>query len=283
MNIVARVKDILITPQSTWPVIETEQTDTATLYTQYVMLLAAIPAVAGFVGLSLVGMSGMGMTIRVPLVSGLVQMVVGYGLSLVMVFVLALIADALAPNFGGQKNQMNALKLIAYSSTAAMVGGIFTLIPALGLLSLVASLYSLYLLYLGVPVLMKVPAEKSVVYTVVLVVCAIVAGVVIGAVLGAMRGGPMGGMGMQAPASPVAIQTPRGTVTIEQPAQGTVKIATPDGTVSVDVEKAQAWAKRMEEAGKKMQAAQQSGDQAAMEQAMKEMTALQAEQPMTKQ
>jgi hypothetical protein len=285
MNIVTRVKEMLLAPQATWPVIEGEQTDTATLYAQYVMILAAIPAVAGFIGMSIFGVSGFGVSMRVPLMSGLVQMVLGYGLGLAMVYVLALIADFLAPKFGGQQNPMSALKLIAYSSTASMVGGIFALIPALGVLGLVASLYSLYTLYLGVPTLMKVPQEKSVVYTVVLVVCAIVVGVIMGTVLGAVRGGPTMGMsgGMHAP-GPVSIETPKGTFKVEQaPGGGTVKMQTPDGAVTVDVAKAQAWGKRMEEASKKMQAAQQSGNQAEMEQAMKEMTALQAEQPMAKQ
>jgi hypothetical protein len=283
MNIMSRVKEILLAPQATWPVIAGEQTDTATLYTQYVMILAAIPPVAGFIGMSIFGFGG-GVTMRVPLMSGLVQMVLGYGLGLVMVYVLALIADALAPNFGGQKNSMNALKLAAYSSTASMVGGIFALIPAMFVLGLLASLYSLYLLYLGVPTMMKVPQEKSVAYTAVLVVCAIVVGVIMGTILGAVRSGPTMGMsGMQAPTGAVSIETPKGTVKIEQSAGGgTVKMETPDGAVTIDVAKAQAWGKRMEEVGKKMQAAQQSGDQAAMEQAMKEMTALQAEQPMAK-
>ena len=284
MNLISRVKEILLAPKATWPVIATEATDTATLYTRYVMILAAIPAVAGFIGMSVFGVSGFGASMRVPLMSGLVQMVLGYGLGLVMVFVLALIADALAPGFGGQKNPMNALKLVAYSSTASMVGGIFALIPALGVLGLLASLYSLYLLYLGVPTLMKVPQEKSLVYTIVLIVCAIVVGVIIGTVLGAVRGGPAM-MGMHTPVgSPVSIETPKGSFKVEQSAGGgTVKIETPEGAVTYDVAKMQEWSKRMEEAGKKMQAAQQSGDKAAMEQVMEEMTALQAEQPMAKQ
>jgi hypothetical protein len=154
---------------------------------------------------------------------------------------------------------MNALKLVAYSSTAAMVGGIFALIPALGVLTLVASLYSLYLLYLGVPTLMKVPQEKVLAYTAVLVVCAIVVGVIAGTILGAVRGGPTIGMG-----------TPTGQISIE----------TPKGTVNVDVAKAQAWGAQMEAAGKKLEQAQKSGDQAAIEQAIKEMTSLQSAQPM---
>ena len=258
MNLIARVKEILLTPKLAWPVIHDETTDTASLYTQYIMILAAIQAVAGFIGMSLFGVSGFGITLRVPLMTGLVQMVLGYGLTLAMIYIVAMIADALAANFGGQKNPLNALKLVAYSSTAAMVGGVFALIPALAILTLLAALYSLYLLYLGVPVLMKVPKEKTLPYTAVLVVSAIVVGVLAGAILGAVRGGPAMAPGV---------------------ATGRMSIETPKGTVNIDVAKMEAWGKRMEEVSKKIEKAQQSGDQAAMEQAVKEMTALQEQQP----
>lgn len=277
MNLIERVKEILFAPTSTWPVIETEETSVAELYTQYIMILAAIQAVAGFIGMTLFGIGGFGVTVRVPMMTGLVQMVVGYAMSLAMVYVLALIADALAPSFGGEKNSISALKLVAYSSTAGMVGGIFAIVPALGMLTLVAALYSLYLLYLGVPTLMKVPQEKALPYTAVLVVCAIVVGALTGAVLGMIQGGPT--MGMGTPTSNMTIETPQGTVNIET-SKGAVNIKTPEGTVNIDAAKMEAWGKRMEEVGKKLEKAQQSGDQAAMEEALKEMTALQAEQPM---
>ena len=47
MNIIQRAKEILLSPKQTWPVIEAESTDVSTLYTQYLMILAAIPAIAG--------------------------------------------------------------------------------------------------------------------------------------------------------------------------------------------------------------------------------------------
>ena len=112
MNIIERVKEILISPKQAWPVIATEETDTVTLYTQYIMILAAIQAVAGFIGMSLFGISMMGVTVRVPIMTGLVQMVLGYAMGLAMVYVVSLIANVLAPSFGGQKSPMNALKLI---------------------------------------------------------------------------------------------------------------------------------------------------------------------------
>ncbi|MBL0729164.1 Yip1 family protein [Piscinibacter sp. HJYY11] len=180
MNLIQRVQDILLRPAATWPAIEQETGDVASIYKNYVLILAAIPAVAGFIGMTLIGVGGFGMHIRMPFVWGFTNMVVSYALSLVMVFVLALIVDALAPTFKGHKNQFNALKLVAYAMTAAFVGGIFALIPSLSVLGLLASLYSIYLVYTGLPVLMKCPPDKAAGYTAVVVVCGIVAAIVIG-------------------------------------------------------------------------------------------------------
>lgn len=125
MNIVQRVQDILLKPKETWPAIDAEGGDTASIYKNYLIYLALVPAVAGFIGLSLIGVGVFGVSYRVPLISGLANMVVGYVMSLVMVFVVGLIADALAPSFGGTKNPLNALKLVAYGSTAGFLGGVF--------------------------------------------------------------------------------------------------------------------------------------------------------------
>jgi hypothetical protein len=181
MSLVDRVKGILLTPRTEWPVIEGEPATTGSIYSGYVIPLAAIPAIAGFIGMSLFGVSAVGMSIRVPISAGITSAVVRYVLSLVGVYVLALIIDALAPSFGGTKSPIQALKVAAYSSTASWVAGIFMLVPALSILGLLG-LYSLYLLYLGLPVLMKSPKEKATGYTVVVVVCAIVLFYVIGVI-----------------------------------------------------------------------------------------------------
>lgn len=180
MNIAQRVKEIMFAPKTAWPVIEAEQADATSLYTQYIMIIALIPAVAGFIGLSVVGVSSFDHTVRVPLLGGIVHMVVSYILSLVLIYVLALLTDRLAPNFGGEQNPINALKLIAYSSTPGMVGGVFSLVPSLSTLGLLASLYSLYLLFVGVPVMMKAPQEKALSYTCILLVGGLVSGALLG-------------------------------------------------------------------------------------------------------
>lgn len=248
MNLVERVKSILLKPKETWPIIEQEASSTGEIYSKYLIFLAAIPAVAGFIGMSLIGMGSFGISFKVPILTGLTNMAVGFVLSLVMVYVLSLIADALAPTFGGEKNPLNALKLVAYSATAGMVGGIFTLMPSLSALALLASLYSIYLIYTGIPVLMKAPQEKALGYTAVLIICGIVAGVVMGAVSTLVTGG----MGRNMPGM------------MGDAGSGDVSIKIPGTEITLDSAK-------IEEANRKMKAAQQSGDPAAASAAMGEM------------
>lgn len=174
MNIPERVKGLLTSPVREWATIKDESHTIAGLYTQYVIALAAIPAVASFVGLSIVGYSGLGATYRVPMASGVANMVLSYVLSLGSVYVMALVIDALAPNFAGEKNFIQAFKVAAFFPTAAWLAGVFYVIPALSILAVLGALYSLWLLYTGLSPLMSVPEDKSVAYTAVVVLVAIV-------------------------------------------------------------------------------------------------------------
>jgi hypothetical protein len=165
MNLVDRIKNIIVAPKEEWPIIASEETNTQALYTGYIMILAAIGPLA--------------MLIR-TMALGAVGVIVGYIISLIMVYVVALIVDALAPTFGGEKNFIQSLKLVAYSSTAAWLAGIFQILGTLGgLVGLIALLYSLYTFYLGVSVMKKCPQDKAVGYTVVVVVCVLVLGAIL--------------------------------------------------------------------------------------------------------
>jgi len=181
MNLVERVKNILLQPKVEWPVIEPEYVSVQALYTGYIMPLASIGPVAMLIGMSIIGIEipSVG-TVRIPLPSLFPQMVVGYGLGLAAVYALALIIDALAPTFGGTSDRMQALKVAAYGATASWVGGIFHLVPALGILGLLAGCYTLYLFYLGLPVLMKSSPERSLGYAIAIMVAAVVLTAVVG-------------------------------------------------------------------------------------------------------
>jgi hypothetical protein len=111
-------------------------------------------------------------------------------LELIYVFVAALVAQALAPNFGGASDRIAALKWIAYSYTPRWIAGIALLIPVLGsLIVLLASLYSLYVLYVGTTPMMSVPKERSVGYVAIVIVTLIVLAILIGIVIGIVTAG----------------------------------------------------------------------------------------------
>ncbi len=190
MTLTERVKNILAQPRQEWDVIARELSSVGEIYKSYVIPLAAIGPVASVIGLSVIGFGVPTVgRYRVPIGASIVQAIVTFALSLAAVYVLALIIDALAPTFSGQKNQVQAFKLAAYSSTAAWLAGIFGLIPALGFLAILG-LYSLYLLYVGVPVLMKVPESKVMGYTVAVIIAAIVLFVLVAVVGGMMLPAP---------------------------------------------------------------------------------------------
>jgi hypothetical protein len=191
MALVDRVKNILLKPREEWRVIDAEPTTPVELYKGYVIPLAAIGPVASAIGSLAFGYQGFGISYRPPVGTVISSTLVTYLLTLGGVYVLALIIDALAPNFGGTQNQVQALKVAAYSSTASWVAGIFGLVPVLSWLGIVG-LYSLYLLYLGLPVLMKVPEEKALGYTAVVIIAAIVLFLVVGLVAGSFMTGSLG-------------------------------------------------------------------------------------------
>jgi hypothetical protein len=183
MALVDRVRNILLTPRTEWPVIAGETATVPSLYVGYVLILAAIGPIA--------------MAIRMG-VAGAAVAVISYGIGLAVTYLLALIVDALAPTFGGEKSFIQSLKLVAYSYTAAWVAGIMQLIPGVGgIIGLIASIYAFYTFYLGLPLLKKCPQEKAVVYTIVVVICGILLGAVLGGVLmSVLLGGSMGMMGL---------------------------------------------------------------------------------------
>ncbi len=243
-----RVLDILMRPRDTWLQIDAEDGNPARIYLSYLVFLAAIPAVAGFIGYSLIGVGAFGISVRVPVVQGLVSMVVGYVLSLAMVYVLALIANMLAPRFQAQQDMGSAFKLVAYASTAGMLGGVFSILPSLAMLGLLAALYSVYLIYSGIPVLMKAPQEKAVGYTVALVVCGILAGIVVGLATSLVTPGARGlGAGMAGMGD-----------------TGSVAMKVPGTDIKIDTG-------RLEEASRKMEEAQAKGDTQAAAKAATEM------------
>jgi len=253
-NIIARAKNILSTPKTEWPVAAAEPASVSGLYTGYIAIVAALPVIAQFIKGSLIGTSFLGVTVRSSIGAGIGRMILSYILSLVLVYAMAWIINALAGTFGAQANLVQALKTVAYSWTAAWIAGIGVIVPWLGILILLAGgIYSIYLLYLGLPHTMKCPPEKAAGYTAVSVIIAIVLGWVISLIVGLLFVGAMGGAAL----SGMQVTSSSGdSVTI-------------DGNSALA--KLAAMGQKADQASKELEAAQKSGDSAAQSAAMGKM------------
>lgn len=174
VSLFERVKNIIVTPKTEWARIDAEPATIGSIFTSYVLILAAIGPIAMLIGQQVFGVGGFGYTWKPPIAYSVGSAVLTYLLSLVAVYVSSLVIDALAPSFGGTKDPVKAFKVAAYAATPGWIAGIFNIIPMLGWLALIGALYGLYLLYLGLPRLMRVTEDKAVGYTVVVVVVQIV-------------------------------------------------------------------------------------------------------------
>lgn len=156
-DVVDRAKNIMFTPVTEWDVAAGEDTGVSDIFYGYVLIMALIPPVATLIGFSLIfGHINFGFA--------LVAAIFQYSLSLAAIFFIALVAQWLAPKFGGLDDLSQAMKLVAYSHTASWVAGILFLVPALSFISLAFAIYGIYLLYLGVTPVMRIPPERALTY-----------------------------------------------------------------------------------------------------------------------
>lgn len=188
MNLMARVQGICLKPKEEWVKIQGESTPVKTLFLQYVIPLAAIPAVAQFIGYGLIGVRvpffG---NLRLPFGTAIVRALLTFVLTAAAAYVAGLIINALAPSFASKQNMEAAMKLAVYALTPSWIAGVLYIIPALSILVGLAGLYGLYILYLGFQApMMETPKEKVMSYFLVSLVVMVVLWLVIGLIIGSV-------------------------------------------------------------------------------------------------
>ncbi len=186
MNLIERVKNILITPKAEWEVVNAESATPQSLLVGYVLPLAVVSAIGPVLtGLLFSGVFGFKYF--------LITAVIGFIAQIVAYYVSVILVDLLAPSFGSEKNINKSAQLVAYSATPSYIGGLLSFIPVLGMLiSIAAWVYGVYLMYLGVGPLKKTPEDKKVVYLLVVYVIWIALYFIIAAILGAILFAAMG-------------------------------------------------------------------------------------------
>ncbi len=192
MNIIERVKNILVTPKTEWNVIAAEEGTSTSVLTTYVLPLSLIGAGATLIGWGLIGKSysyglfggitvkGWDIGIKYGIIS-LVSVLIGY-------FVTAFVVDALAPSFGSEKNLNKSAQLVGYAFTPSLIGAVLNIFPSVAWLGGLFGLYGIYLWYLGLGPVKKTPDDKKVVYLVVSFIVLIVVYLVVGLILASVMG-----------------------------------------------------------------------------------------------
>jgi len=175
-----RIRNILLQPAQEWDIIREENLTVADVFTTYLVVVAAVPAVAGFIGSTVVGIpvTFVG-TIRPNIFRALSAAAVAYGCSLAAVYVAALVVDRLAPAFKSESNRTRAVKLVGFTWLPVWGAGVVNILPMFGPLVVLVALYALYVYYLGLPKLMGTPPDKVVPYMIVSAAVMILAGTVV--------------------------------------------------------------------------------------------------------
>ena len=185
MNVVERAKAMVLSPAAEWRTIETEPGDAGFLFSNYAAFLAAIPPVCMVLRR---GMSGFAPRLHHVhhhgVFASLSGAVVQYVMTFVVLYLMAVVVDGLAPNFSARKNPPGALKLVVYSMTPVWVAGVAALVPGLGFLRLLALGYGIYVFWLGLPVLMRSPPDRTGPYAFAVVVSAVILSIVVSALVG---------------------------------------------------------------------------------------------------
>jgi hypothetical protein len=174
-----RVQGILLRPGKEWIKIKEEFFPLISqLFSSYVLILAAVPPVIGFLANLLYGgfrkpYSGWSWNVAGK---NLLFSIVTYIFSLIVVYIIGRTINVLAPVFSCHRSNLNSLKLAIYSLTPYWIGGVLYLVPHTGwILRYLVALYGIYILYSGFAAsLMKTPKEKVLKYLIVSGILAIV-------------------------------------------------------------------------------------------------------------
>lgn len=187
--ILSRAYGLLREPKKEWAQIRGEETNIPSIMLGYVAPLAAIPPICGLIGAYAFGFTYAGVDIRPPLDQALVGALVSFVASVAMVFFLGLLINATAEQFDGDRNDLGAQKVAAYSMTPAFLSGVFSLWPQAWWLSLFAIAASVFLIYRGLPILMKAPEDRALGYTATVSIAGLVAFIVLFSLSNCVTGG----------------------------------------------------------------------------------------------
>jgi hypothetical protein len=159
------IPGLLTQPAQQWQAIRDDSKSIAACYFEYILILALIPPVAGFIGVTRTGWQlGWGDPVKLTVGSALPIAVIFYLAILVAVFLVGKAIHWMATTYGATPTLAQCVKLAAFTATPLLLLGIVQLYPLLWLnflVGLAALAYAVYLLYTGVPIIMNISQERG--------------------------------------------------------------------------------------------------------------------------
>ena len=156
-------------PTAEWEKIREQQKSSDRKGVGFVFVLAAIPAISGYIGTTQVGWRiGVGEPIRITGESAISIAIIYYLALIVGVFTIGWVIHLLGKAYEVVKPLPLCIALAAYTATPLFLIGIMEVYPVLWLnmlLGLPALAYTVYLLYSGLPIMMEIPAERGFLYS----------------------------------------------------------------------------------------------------------------------
>ena len=159
------IAGILKDPKNEWALIEEEHYSAKTVFLTQISILAAIPAIALYIGVTQVGWSVAGQEpVRLASSSALGSAVLFYFAMWGAVAFIAACMHWMEETYGGEVSLDECLVLTTVTATPPFLSGISFLLPILWLNVAVAGaalVYSVYLLYSGTSRVMKIDEDRA--------------------------------------------------------------------------------------------------------------------------
>jgi len=163
--ILTHVWGLLWHPDKEWEAIGAEPCTVGNCYLRHVLVLAAVPAVSAFIGVTQFGWQvGSAAPVKLSFASALMISAVFYVAMLVAVIMMGEFIHWMAQTYDAGAPIERCVVLSAYTATPLFLAGVLALNPVLWLnmlVGLLALAYTIYLLYLGVPIVMRIPKEQG--------------------------------------------------------------------------------------------------------------------------
>ena len=156
---------LLSNPTDEWKAVRKERPGIFRSYWSHILILAAIPVVAGYYGTTRVGWQVIAREgHHLSPDSALPIAIVSYVTLLIAVFVVGMLIHWMEKTYGGKADLDAAVALAGHTATPLFLIGVSLLYPLLWLnmlLGLPALAYTVYLLYTGVPTMIGIPKERG--------------------------------------------------------------------------------------------------------------------------